>query len=135
MNARARGAAVGLFGLLALSVALPGCAGVQTAATAESEFNRGLSLFNRGRFQESVTAFERATELKPDYGEAYLYLGRSYLSYGKYAEALPPLRAAYRLSPEKTKQEAAELILDIVVRHASEFDPDLKREYQDLLGR
>lgn len=109
------------------------CAGLQKSDSAEGEFNRGLSLFNRGRFEESVGAFERATEMKPDYGEAYLYLGRSLLSLGRYAEALPPLRAAFRLSPEKTKREAAELILDIIVRHASEFDPGLRLEYQEFL--
>jgi tetratricopeptide (TPR) repeat protein len=135
MDAKAVRKAVSSLGLPVLLLALFSCAGVETAGTAEDEFNRGLSLFNRGRFEESVGAFERATELKPEYGEAYLYIGRSYLSLGRYPEALPPLRAAYRLAPEKTKKEAAELILDIIVRHATEFDPGLRQEYQELLGR
>jgi len=135
MDAKAVRKAASSLGLPVLFFSLLSCAGLQTAGTAEDEFNRGLSLFNRGRFEESVGAFERATELKPEYGEAYLYIGRSYLSLGRYPEALPPLRAAYRLSPEKTKKEATELILDIIVRHASEFDPGLRQEYQELFGR
>lgn len=135
MDAKAVRKAVTSLGLPVLFLALLSCAGLETAGTAEEEFNRGLSLFNRGRFEESVGAFERATELKPEYGEAYLYIGRSYLSLGRYTEALPPLRAAYRLSPEKMKKEAAELILDIILRHASEFDPGLRQEYQEYLDR
>jgi len=115
------------------AAAFASCAGVQTKDGPEAEYNRGLSLFNRGRFAEAVPAFERATELKPEWGEAYLYLGRSYLSLGEYQKALPPLRAAFRLSPGKTKQEAGELILDIIVRNAGELDPLLKSQFEELI--
>jgi tetratricopeptide (TPR) repeat protein len=115
-------------------VSLSACAGMQTQGTAESEFNRGMSLFNRGKFAEAVPAFEKATELQADYADAYLYLGRSLLSLGQWREALPPLRAAYRLSPEKAEKEAGEVILDIILRHAGEIDMGTKTQFEQLIG-
>ncbi len=117
-----------------LAPLLLGCAGAETGDEGQSQFNRGLSLFNRGRFAEAVPAFERATELKPDWPEAYLYLGRSHLSLGQWQDALPPLRAAYRLSPDQTRREAGELILDVLLRHAAELDPLLKSQFEELVG-
>ncbi len=119
-----------IFALASLSA----CAGMQTQGTAESEFNRGMSLFNRGKFAEAVPAFEKATELQADYADAYLYLGRSLLSLGQWREALPPLRAAYRLSPEKAEKEAGEVILDIILRHAGEIDMGTKTQFEQLIG-
>jgi tetratricopeptide (TPR) repeat protein len=113
--------------------ALGGCATTQTAGQAKEEFNRGFSLFNRGKYAEAAEAFEKTTELQADYGEAYLYLGRSYLSQGKWREALPPLRAAYRLSPDLARKEAGELILDVLVRHASDIDPVVKGQFEELI--
>lgn len=115
-------------------VALSSCAGMQTQGTAESEFNRGMSLFNRGKFAEAVPAFEKATELQADYADAYLYLGRSLISLGKWREALPPLRAAYRLAPEKAEKEAGELILDLIIRHAGEIDMGTRTQFEQLIG-
>jgi tetratricopeptide (TPR) repeat protein len=114
--------------------ALAACAGTQTAGTFESEFNRGMSLFNRGKFAEAVPAFEKATELKADNADAYLYLGRSLLSLGQWREALPPLRAAYRLAPEQAEKEAGELILDIILRHAGEIDMGTRTQFEQLIG-
>jgi tetratricopeptide (TPR) repeat protein len=119
--------------LLALA-ALSACAGTQTQGTAESEFNRGMSLFNRGKFAKAVPAFEKATELQADHADAYLYLGRSLISIGKWQEALPPLRAAYRLAPEKAQEEAGELILDLIIRHAGDIDLRTKRQFEQLIG-
>jgi tetratricopeptide (TPR) repeat protein len=114
--------------------ALAACAGTQTAGTFESEFNRGMSLFNRGKFAEAVPAFEKATELQANHADAYLYLGRSLISLGQWREALPPLRAAYRLAPEKAEKEAGELILDLIIRHAGEIDMGTRSEFEQLIG-
>ena len=124
---------VALLVVIALAT-LSACAGTQTRDTAESEFNRGMSLFNRGKFAEAVPAFEKATELQADFADAYLYLGRSLLSLGQWREALPPLRAAYRLSPEKAEKEAGEVILDIILRHAGEIDMGTKTQFEQLIG-
>lgn len=108
-----------------LVAAVLSCASIRAAKTpAEAEFDTGLSLFNRGHFGDAIPHFERATEHDPDFGEAYLYLGRSYLSAGRWAEALYPLRTAFRLAPEETRNEIAEIILDVLIKRATEVEPD-----------
>ena len=79
---------------------------------AQYEFDRGVAAFNGGRYEEAVSRFHRATELDPNFGRAYLYLGRSYVSLKRWREALSPLRTAYRLSPDESKKEAFDILLD-----------------------
>ncbi len=120
-----------LIGLVIVGL-IVSCAGLPSKPTAQSEFDRGLSLFNRGKYDQAATLFARATELKPDFGQAYLYLGRSYLNMGKWREALPPLRTAFRLSPEESKGELVNLLLDFLLQHASKLDPDTLSEFEDI---
>lgn len=79
---------------------------------AQHEFQEGLALFNSGRYQEAIPRFQKATDLDPNFGRAYLYLGRSYIGLKSWRQALTPLRTAYRLSPEETKREALDLLID-----------------------
>jgi tetratricopeptide (TPR) repeat protein len=79
---------------------------------AQNSFERGLSLFNQGRFVESVPYLEEATRRDPEYGEAYFYLGRAYLSQSRWRDAIPPLRTAFRLSPREAQQEIVNLLID-----------------------
>ncbi|HVO95345.1 MAG TPA: tetratricopeptide repeat protein [Terriglobales bacterium] len=79
---------------------------------AYDSFDRGLALFNQGRFDAAVPYFEDATHENPEYGQAYFYLGRAYLSQSKWRAAIQPLRAAFRLSPREAQQEIMDLILD-----------------------
>ncbi len=88
------------------------CAGVGFLSGAQSEFDRGLAFFNNGKYENAIPHFKRATEIDPNFGNAYLYLGRSYLNLDRWSEALPPLRTAYRISPNETKKEALNLLLD-----------------------
>jgi tetratricopeptide (TPR) repeat protein len=83
-----------------------------TLSEADYEFEQGLALFNRGRYEDAIPRFRRATDLDPDFGRAYLYLGRSYVSLQRWRLALPPLRAAYRLSPGEAKREAFDILID-----------------------
>ena len=75
-------------------------------------FEHGLTLFNQGRFDAAVPYFEDATHANPEYTQAYLYLGRAYISQSKWRAAIQPLRTAFRLSPRKAQQEIMDLILD-----------------------
>ncbi len=88
------------------------CAGLFIHPDARYEFERGVSLFNRGNYREAIPHFRRATELEPEFSKAYLYLGRSYLNLGKWFEAIPPLRTAFRLSPEESQKEVINLLVD-----------------------
>ncbi len=105
MKTRRMGAALALWLLCS-------CAGLSLGPTAQSEFDKGLALFNAGRYEEAIPHLTRSTELEPTFAKPYLYLGRSYLNLGRWVQALPPLRSAYRLSPAELKAEAAEMLLD-----------------------
>jgi len=61
---------------------LTACATVGTRSNAQVAFEHGLSLFQRGQYAEAIPLFQEATQLDPDFGQAYLYLGRSYLNLG-----------------------------------------------------
>jgi tetratricopeptide (TPR) repeat protein len=91
------------------------CAGLLIGSDAQREFEKGLALFNAGNYDQAVPHFMKATELEPEYGRAYLYLGRSYLNLRRWLDAIPPLRTAYRLSPTETKKEALDILLDALL--------------------
>ncbi len=86
---------------------------------AEREFNDGLTLFNAGHYEQAIPRFVKAAELDPDFAQAYIYLGRSYVSLNKWSEALPPLRAALRLSPAETKKQVVDILIDALFAAAT----------------
>jgi tetratricopeptide (TPR) repeat protein len=88
------------------------CAMLGRFDPAYESFDRGLALFNQGHFADAVPHFERATRENPEFGEAYFYLGRAYVSQSKWRAAIPPLRTAFRLSPRDAQQEIVNLIID-----------------------
>jgi tetratricopeptide (TPR) repeat protein len=98
--------------LLAATIFLSSCATLGRFDPAYESFDRGLVLFNQGHFAEAVPHFERATQQNPEFGEAYFYLGRAYVSQSKWRAAIPPLRTAFRLSPRAAQQEIINLIMD-----------------------
>ena len=91
--------------LFALPLLLASCASLGHFNPAYESFDRGLALFNQGHFAEAASYFERATCENPEFGEAYFYLGRAYLSQSRWRSAIPPLRTAFRLSPRAAQQE------------------------------
>lgn len=101
-----------LSAVLAATLLLASCASLGRFNPAYESFDRGLALFNQGHFAEAVPHLERATRENPEFGEAYFYLGRAYLSQSKWRAAIPPLRTAFRLSPREAQQEIMNLILD-----------------------
>jgi cytochrome c-type biogenesis protein CcmH/NrfG len=109
------------------------CAGVETKSPAQAEFETGLSFFNHGSYANSIPHFEKATELNPEFGKAYLYLGRTYMNLGRWREALSPLRTAMRLSPEESRKEIADIILDILLQNAARIDRNTESDIMDSL--
>lgn len=93
-------------------VFLSSCSTLDIFGGARSHFDRGLALFNQGNYEAAIPYFQQATAEDPNYAEAYLYLGRSYLSLSRWGQAIAPLRTAYRLAPEQMKQEALNFLID-----------------------
>lgn len=98
--------------LALVTIFVSSCATLSRLNPAYDSFDRGVALFNQGHFAESVPYFERATRQDPEFGEAYFYLGRAYISQSKWRAAIPPLRTAFRLSPRDAQQEIMNLIVD-----------------------
>lgn len=118
-----------------LTSLLISCAGLKSKTDVQEEFDLGLSLFNRGKYDDALLHFVKATELDPHFGLAYLYIGKSYLNLGKWREAVPSLRTAYRLAPEETKEEITNMFMDFLLQNLSETDLDLAPQNDDLLKK
>lgn len=100
---------------IVLVFSLFSCAGTKVKPDAQSAFQQGMVLFDRGKYAEALPHFEKALELDPEFSKAHLYLGRSRLNQGQWLEAIPPLRAAYRLAPEESKKETMSILLDAIL--------------------
>ena len=94
---------------------LVSCAGVSISPEVRADFNAGLNLFNQGKFDAALPFFQKAVSAEPDYYEAQLYLGRTYLNMKDYGRAVPPLRRAYRLSPDDFKSRACDILIDALL--------------------
>ncbi|HEY7168145.1 MAG TPA: tetratricopeptide repeat protein [Candidatus Binatia bacterium] len=108
-----------------LLLAACACGTLHPFREGQASFDSGLSLFNQGKFEESIPYFERATVQTPDFAEAYFYLGRAHVSLRHWRQAIPSLRTAYRLAPDATRQEVFNLLMDAFFAAAmNTFPPD-----------
>jgi len=69
------------------------------AITPEYFLNQSLTLYQAGRYQESIDAARQALKLRPEYAEAYNNLGAAYASMGKWDEAIQNAQQALRINP------------------------------------
>jgi tetratricopeptide (TPR) repeat protein len=97
---------------LSLALLASACSSMRHYQPGYGSFEHGLALFDQGRFEEAIPYFRRATAEDPEFGEAFLYLGRAYLNTRRWRDAIQPLRAAYRLAPAETKDEVFNFLLD-----------------------
>jgi tetratricopeptide (TPR) repeat protein len=94
---------------------LSACATDRPFPQGQAAFDLGVMLFDQGKFQEAIPYFQRATGENPKLAQAYLYLGRSQLSIRRWRDAIQPLRTAYRLAPQETKEEVFNILVDALV--------------------
>ncbi|MHB0957395.1 MAG: tetratricopeptide repeat protein [Pirellulaceae bacterium] len=73
----------------------------QHPRTPDLLYLRGRVHIAQGEPERARERFEHAVQLKPDYDEAYAYLGRVCLDLGAQAVAVVALREAIRLSPSR----------------------------------
>lgn len=70
---------------------------------AEARLVRGIVYFQRGNEGDmwlALQAFEKTTEVDPDYAPAYNWLGIAHCTIGEYSEALGNLDRAIELEPD-----------------------------------
>jgi tetratricopeptide (TPR) repeat protein len=68
-------------------------------ANAGAEYVLGELARQAGDFNEAIKHFSKATQLDPNFGDAYLGLGVSLSAEKNYAEAVAPLEMAVKLQP------------------------------------
>jgi tetratricopeptide (TPR) repeat protein len=90
------------------------CATGRPFPEGQAALDLRLTLFDQGKFQEAIPYFQRATGENPKLAQAYLYLGRSQLNVRRW-HAIQPLRTAYRLAPQETKEEVFNILMDALV--------------------
>ena len=104
-----------ILSVILIMLVLNACAGIGIFSSAHNEFELGLDLFKLGKYEEAITHFNKSAELDPMFGRPYIYLGRSYLNLMRWTEAIQPLRTALRLSPEETKHEIVNIMIDALL--------------------
>jgi len=73
---------------------------------ALDSFQKGVSLANEKKLDEATAAFKAATELKPDFAEAYINLGLLFFQQSKDEEAEKALVKALELKPDEPRIRA-----------------------------
>lgn len=67
-----------------------------------AQLNLGMFAVQSGQFDKAIERFKRILRMKPDFSEAYLYLGQSYASMGRKKEAIEALEKFKELSNDET---------------------------------
>jgi tetratricopeptide (TPR) repeat protein len=100
---------------------------------ANDSFDRGVALFNQGRFEDAIPYFKSATDEDPEFAEAFLYLGRSHLSARHWRAAIQPLRTAYRLAPAGAKDEIFDVLMDALLAAGLPPERPSSERFRDAL--
>ncbi len=102
---------------LAMATLLAGAS--ETPESAEAHYQRGVALAAQGQFDEAITAFQQALQLKPNYPEALKELGTAFWRKGQLDDALASYRKAVEQRP--TYAEAIHNI-GLVLADKNQFD-------------
>lgn len=68
-------------------------------------YERGLALYNEGRYEEAIGAFQAAVGERQDFWEAYQALGGAYYALGRLSEALWAYEQVLALNPSPEVEE------------------------------
>jgi len=98
------------------------------AEDAAAEFQVGQILVTQGKPADGLKRYERALELRPDFVEAALAVGKARVQAKQYAQAIPLLEHAVGLQPTN---EAAHYNLMLAYRNSGQMDK-ARHEQQEL---
>lgn len=91
---------------------------------AEAEITIGRSLVEVGKLKEAVEAFQRALIVEPNYGAAWMPLGRTYESLKLYEKAVDAYRRsiAFGLETLEANERAMRILMDKIHRPLEAWD-------------
>jgi tetratricopeptide (TPR) repeat protein len=90
--------------------------------TAYTLIESGRALANQGNWELASTAFGNAVELRPDYAEAWAYLGESHQHLDEGEDAFVPLPTAIQLNPASI---AAQTFLALYFQRQGDYESAL----------
>ncbi|MEQ8753174.1 MAG: tetratricopeptide repeat protein [Coleofasciculus sp. G1-WW12-02] len=106
------------------------------STNATQSYNRGETLLELRRYEDALSAYNRAVELQPDYGEAWLGQGEALLALGKPEAALDAYDKAIQIQreyPEAWKGRGEALVaLQRYEEAISAFDQVTKLQPEDV---
>jgi tetratricopeptide (TPR) repeat protein len=83
-----------------------------TRATPRPTYNRGLANKEKGEYDQAISDYNKALELKPNYADAYNNRGIAHDDKGEYDQAISDYDMALKINPTYTlAQENRELAL------------------------
>jgi tetratricopeptide (TPR) repeat protein len=83
--------------LLPLLIFLPA---LSFATTAEEYYSAGMTLYRQQDYEKAIQYFHAALEEKPDFWEAYQFMGQSYYQSANRTEALVAMEKSLSLHPD-----------------------------------
>jgi len=86
------------FGFLLLF--LLGLPALSLAGMAEDYFNAGLNLFKQGDNAKAIQYFQAALQERPNYWQAYQFMGEAYYQSANRTEALLDMELSLKLNPQ-----------------------------------
>lgn len=84
---------------------------VDSPNSVRAHFGRGVYLASRGRDEEAVEAYERASEILPSFADAHFNRANALVRLGRTDEAIEEYKKVVRLAPGQTPAERNLLIL------------------------
>lgn len=85
--------------------------GAAGAASPETLFNQGVVLWNANKYAEAKAQFEAAIAAKPDYAEAYYWVGMANLNQGNMPDAVKAMESYLKHAPTGQYAEQAKSIV------------------------
>jgi prepilin-type N-terminal cleavage/methylation domain-containing protein len=71
-----------------------------SAFRAQTHYEIGMKLSEKGRHDQALAEFNKATKLHPEFAEAHVELGSTYLSLGRLDKAIEAYTEALRIRPD-----------------------------------
>ena len=75
------------------------------AASSESQWEKGKEAYDKGEYSKAIPYFKKATELDPQRGDLFRWLGNAYYDSGQYEKAVDAYKQALSLPHNKGNEE------------------------------
>jgi tetratricopeptide (TPR) repeat protein len=85
---------------------------IDDISNRDTLYNIGVIAYNKGDFSAAAKYFKKATDISPDFAEAFYQLGMTYTALNKQAEAIAALKKFMELDKESPNYETAKAIVE-----------------------